>query len=69
MTTQPRTPSGPHDPGFDPDDPVTMADPIIQKILRLGQPVTRDNYIGHATTEPENWGAEDEDSMPAFLRR
>jgi hypothetical protein len=30
-----------HDPNFDPNDPVSRANPTIQKIMRLGQPVTK----------------------------
>ena len=48
-----------------------MADPIIEHILMLSQPVTRENYIGHYLAGDPNpdreWTADDEDHLPCFL--
>jgi hypothetical protein len=62
----------PHDPGYDPENPVHRADPLIESMVQLGQPVTRENYIGHylaGDPDPDReWTWDDEMNMPAFLR-
>jgi hypothetical protein len=47
------------------------ADPLVETMIRLGIPVTRDNYLEMAYPEgiPEQWTAELEADLPDALRQ
>lgn len=52
------------------DDPVEdMTDPTVQRMLKRGIPLTRENWIDLAWPEmPAEWTAEHEEEIPDFLR-
>jgi len=46
-----------------------MKDPTVQRMLKRGIPLTRENWIDLAWPEmPEEWTAEMEEEIPDFLR-
>lgn len=49
---------------------LTIADPVVQTLLKGGFPVTRENYLELAYPEglPDEWTAELEAELPSELR-